>query len=121
MKDVRKSGTEGAGKAGAPGLKNQSKYLLVLLAAVALVIIMTAAMLLGGDAGVPAPPDKAKELSVEDRLQLCVEGNPSLSEEMCMDIAYHETAIIEGDKELCGRIQSERIREHCLSYLGFEG
>jgi len=54
---------------------------------------------------------------VAEKAEECIASNPSLTEEQCWDLNYHDMAIAQDNPSLCGMIKSATMKEHCLKYF----
>ena len=54
-------------------------------------------------------PEKVKE-----KVDKCLEDNPSASESYCKDVAFFEIAIEEKDIGLCDKIKNSMIKNECI-------
>jgi cytoskeletal protein RodZ len=51
--------------------------------------------------------------------ETCVERNPSMTEEDCLNMEYIQRAIEENDIGICESITKENLKEHCKRYFGY--
>ena len=54
---------------------------------------------------------------IEQRTSECVEHNPSLNREICMDISLRDTAIEKNDQSICDLVISESGKDMCKGYF----
>jgi hypothetical protein len=50
---------------------------------------------------------------IEEKAEECIHRNPSLTEEQCWDLKYHDMAIATNNQTLCENIKGDKIRESC--------
>ena len=65
-----------------------------------------------GPGDVVVEPKTTAEV-IQEKAEECVNKNPSMTEEQCWDIKYHDMAIASQNQSLCENIKGDRIREYC--------
>jgi len=70
-----------------------------------------------GQGGVEDQQEKPIAEIISEKVEQCVAGNPSLTEEQCWDLKYHGMAIAKNNQSLCEKIKSEQVKEHCERYF----
>ena len=107
-----------------PAVKvGKNKIIIVLLAVVAIVVVAALVQMYKPPAYNNTnntqnnQPPKTIAQIVDEGAETCVSDNPSLTQEQCRDLSYHDTAIAEGKPELCDQIKSDEIKVHCKDYF----
>jgi hypothetical protein len=54
---------------------------------------------------------------VAEKAEECIASNPSLTEEQCWDLGYHDMSIAIEDPGLCRKIKDGRLRSRCEGYF----
>jgi hypothetical protein len=54
---------------------------------------------------------------IQENVEGCIYRNPSMTEEQCWDIKYHDMAIAGHNQSLCEKIKGDRIRNYCDKFF----
>jgi len=66
----------------------------------------------GPAAGDVSEPKSTAEV-IKEKAEECVNKNPTLTQEQCWDLKYHDMAIASYNQSLCEKIKEDRVREYC--------
>ena len=118
----RKGNVAETKSAGPVSGKNARTLKISVSIAVVIILVVVAFYAYGQTGGMKMPSagdvtPSGQLGEIAEDVEECVSDNPSLTQEQCWDLRYHDTAIESNDPSLCSKILSSKIKAHCEKYF----